>query len=212
MKSCQGSWGWGRFIEESRLSLVLKKLFLEEVRTSQLDQRVLPEHLGTKQVIWLDAGREEQESTGQIMKELVCHVEESRVLIVILSVKNFEQIVCVLEEPVKYRSDKQHLSKLPSPHHPMENKRPLIMWYLPQIFSVLIQSAGRDSPDPSPAFPLKSLLPDLCSSRGKEQHWGNSPDESTWGLFPVAETILNVYHITSSWAHGKTTCPRLPCS
>lgn len=61
------------------------------------------------------------------MKELVCHVEESRVLIVILSVKNFEQIVCVLEEPVKYRSDKQHLSKLPSPHRPMENKRPLIM-------------------------------------------------------------------------------------
>lgn len=37
-------------------------------------------------------------SRGRIVKELLCHVEESRVLIFILSVKNFDQNVCILEK------------------------------------------------------------------------------------------------------------------
>lgn len=47
----------------------------------------------------MDAEREGHVGQGWVIKELVCHLEESRVRIFILLVKNFEQNVCILEKP-----------------------------------------------------------------------------------------------------------------
>lgn len=47
----------------------------------------------------MDADREEPVGQGWVIKELVCHLEESGVRTFILLVKNLEQNVCILEKP-----------------------------------------------------------------------------------------------------------------